>query len=36
MAKFKVTLGTRTVWLQETKQANFELEDGRVLGIRVM
>ena len=36
MAKFKVTQETRTVWLQETKQANFELEDGRVLGIRVM
>ena len=36
MAKFKVTQETTTVWLEETKQANFELEDGRVLGIRVM
>ena len=33
MAKFKVTQETTTVWLEETKQANFELEDGRVLGI---
>ena len=36
MGKFKVTWGTWTCWSQETKQANFELEDGRVLGIRVM
>tara|TARA_B100000902_G_C26748401_1_gene639637 strand:+ start:295 stop:612 length:318 start_codon:yes stop_codon:yes gene_type:complete len=36
MGKFKVTRGTWTCWSQETKQANFELEDGRVLGIRVM
>ena len=34
--KLKVTEPTRTVWLQETKQVVVELEDGRVLGIRVM
>ena len=27
MGKFKVTRGTWTCWSQETKQANFELED---------
>ena len=35
MAKLKVKEGTRTVWMVETKQCDFELEDGRVLGIRV-
>jgi hypothetical protein len=35
MAKVKVKNGTRTVWMVETKQVDYELEDGRVLGIRV-
>ena len=35
MAKIKVKNGTRTVWMVETKQVDYELEDGRVLGIRV-
>jgi hypothetical protein len=34
--KLKVTDPTRTIWLQETKQIVVELEDKRVLGIRVM
>lgn len=34
--KLKIKEPTRTVWLQETKQVIIELEDGRVLGIRVM
>ena len=35
MAKIKVKNGTRTVWMVETRQVDYELEDGRVLGIRV-
>ena len=35
MAKVKVKNGTRTVWMVETRQVDYELEDGRVLGIRV-
>jgi hypothetical protein len=32
----KVIRGTWTVWIQETKQLNIELEDGRILGVRQM
>ncbi len=32
--KLKVLEGTWTVWSQETKQLNVELEDGRILGVR--
>jgi hypothetical protein len=34
--KLKVLEGTWTVWSQETKQLNVELEDGRILGVRQM
>ena len=34
--KLKVLDGTWTVWSQETKQLNVELEDGRILGVRQM
>jgi len=34
--KLKVTKGTHTVWLQETKQLEVELPDGRILGVREM
>lgn len=34
--KLKVTTGTHTVWLQETKQLEVELPDGRILGVREM
>ena len=34
--KVKVLKGTWTVWSQETKQLNVELEDGRILGVRQM
>jgi len=36
MAKVKVTETTWTVWYQETKQTNVELEDGRKLEVRQM
>ena len=36
MQKIKVIEDSYTVWLQETRQVNVELEDGRVLGIRRM
>ena len=36
MAKVKVTETTWTVWSQETKQTNVELEDGRKLEVRQM
>ena len=34
--KLKVTKETQTVWLQETKQLEVELPDGRTLGVREM
>ena len=36
MKNVKVIEDSHTVWLQETRQVNVELEDGRVLGIRKM
>ena len=36
MQTVKVIEDSYTIWLQETRQVNVELEDGRVLGIRRM
>jgi len=36
MKKFKVNKTTRTVWIQETKQTDIELDNGIIVSIRQM
>ena len=36
MKKIIISEPSRTVWLQETKQIGFKLEDGRMINVRRM